>query len=137
MVSYSNCEITIDNQRFSNSVQNITGNAIFLPLNGVSVGKGNPKIDLSLEHLHNLHLETRKELEAVRLNNSSIQWPQWSLFGGLTIPYIIIAIVVICKFLTNRTTTIEVKQPEVSQRFKAIAIKDILRTEPQSQGGTS
>lgn len=132
MVSYSNCEITVNNQRFSNSVQNITGNAIFLPLNGVSVGKGNPKVDLSLEHLHNLHLETRKKLEAVRLNNSSIQWPQWSLFGGLAIPYIIIAIVVICKFLTNRSTTIEVKHPEVSPRFKAIAIQDILRTEPQS-----
>ncbi|XP_065086119.1 uncharacterized protein LOC135708105 [Ochlerotatus camptorhynchus] len=73
LISFNNCEVTINNQTFSNYNQSITGEPIYLPLYGIPIEKQHTVVNLSLHHLHNLHLEARKEMEEIRLNTTSIQ----------------------------------------------------------------
>ncbi|XP_055630562.1 uncharacterized protein LOC129771171 [Toxorhynchites rutilus septentrionalis] len=137
MVTFHNCEITINNRKFSNKVQNLTGNVILLPLNGIALEKGVTILNLSLEHLHKLHIETRRDLETIRLEANSLQWPHWSIFGGLSITPVIIGVIFLAYYLhtRKRNIIIQAEKPKSScidtNRLRDISLKDIIRTEPQ------
>ena len=69
-------------------------------LDGIVVNKQHEVINKSIEHLLDLHLETRKELEHIRLENQSlsITGPSISLLGGTSIPLVIsIVILLVCR----------------------------------------
>lgn len=113
LITYSNCKVIINNQTFVNQIQNITGGLFHLPLYGVPIDQRQEVVNLSLEHLHNLHLQTRNEMEFIRLKNKSLQWPRWSIFGGLTATPFIIGIVLflVFSFRRNPRVSIQMNQP--------------------------
>lgn len=140
LISFNNCEVTINNQTFSNYNQNITGEPIHLPLYGIPIEKQRTVVNLSLHHLHNLHLETRKEMEQIRLNATSIGWPHWTIFGGLSFTPIVISVLFlfICR---NRRTEVDIQMnqpkqiPDEPLRFQILPLSEVVRTEPHTEGG--
>lgn len=134
-ISFSNCEVTINNSTFLNQIQNTTGEPVHLPLFGIPIEKQRTVVNLSLEHLHNLHLETRKEMKAIRLNATSIQWPHWTVFGGLSVTPIIICAAFFL-FLCLRGSKVKVhitqkkRTPKDETTVGSIPIEETIRTEP-------
>lgn len=71
LVSYDNCTINVSNFMVSNKVQQLTGISIQLSLDGLTITKGQQIFNISLEHLHHLQTETRKDMELWRTTVSS------------------------------------------------------------------
>lgn len=141
LISFNNCEVTINNQTFSNYNQNITGKPIHVPMYGIPIEKQRIVVNLSLHHLHNLHLEARKEMEQIRLNTTSIQWPHWTIFGGLSFSPVIICAVLFLYIFRNRKPEVEIQMnqqkttPEETRTFQILPLSEIVRTEPHTEGG--
>lgn len=141
LISFNNCQVTINNQTFSNYKKNITGEPIHLPLYGIPIEKQRTVINLSLHHLHNLHLEARKEMAEIRLNTTSIQWPHWTIFGGLSTTSIVISIVLFLSIFRHRRTDVEVQvnpqkqTPDEACSFQILPLSEIVRMEPHTEGG--
>lgn len=139
LVSFNNCEVTINNQTFSNYNQNITGEPIHLPMYGIPIEKQRIVVNLSLHHLHNLHLEARKEMEQIRLNATSIQWPHWTIFGGLSVSPLIICAVFFLSIFCHRRSQVELNQqkqtPDEAKTFQILPLSEIVRMEPHTGGG--
>lgn len=113
VIYFNNCQLTINNITYHKRTQNLPGNPIKLPLDGIEVKKHREVLNISLEHLHQLHLDTRKELEVIRLSASSITWPHWTLIGGISFSPLIIGTIILSCF---RGRTIRVK---INERRKA------------------
>lgn len=129
LISFSNCEVTINNSTFSNQIQNTTGEPVHLPLFGIPIEKQRTVVNLSLEHLHNLHLETRKEMKAIRLNATSLQWPHWTVFGGLSVtPIIICAVFFLFLCLRGYKVKVRITQQELTPKDETTM--ETIRTEP-------
>ncbi|XP_055529040.1 uncharacterized protein LOC129721024 [Wyeomyia smithii] len=96
-ISFENCNVSIDNNTFSSNIHNLEESPLQIPLEGISVEQGHLIVNLSLEHLHELHLETRKELENIKLQTNSFHWPKLTIFGGITFPLTIIISIVLCQ----------------------------------------
>nr|QHA33693.1 envelope protein [Chibugado virus] len=158
LVSYDDCEVNIDNHTFRSTIKHISGNPIQLPLYGIPIKERNRVINLSLEHLHQLHLETREKMELLHLETNSLQWSTWTIFGGLT--PMLIGIVFVLSFSCYRKMKISCQssqpdvnpEPEVSHQpiasdaendtpvegvtventmgFRNPSLADIIRTEP-------
>lgn len=111
LVSYENCSVNISNIMFRNTIQHLSGNPIRLSLDGVEITKDRKVLNLSLEHLHYLQTETRKDLESIRLENDSLQWTPWSIFGTFTFtPTIIGLAILFCFFARRHAMKIQLNQ---------------------------
>ncbi|XP_055625286.1 uncharacterized protein LOC129767975 [Toxorhynchites rutilus septentrionalis] len=142
LITFHDCEININNISYSNEIQNMVGSPIQLPLDGITIQKQLTIANLSLEHLHHLHLEMRKEMEYIRLNNTSIEWPAWSIMGGIiSFPCMIIGIVILLKIFSHRSATVKIKQipsttptqeplKDIQPNPRPMTIRDVIRTEP-------
>lgn len=149
LIHYENCTIRINNISYTSKTRNITGKPLHLPLDGISITKNGDVLNLNLEHLHKLQVETRKELETLRLENNSLHFPHWSIFGGITILPIIIGIAILFSIFSHRTTKIQLQNnipeptpevrvyhgnsdsKEVINNFKKLTMADILTQEVQ------
>lgn len=142
LITFHDCEVNINNITYSNRVQNIGGYPIQLPLDGIIIQKQFTIANLSLEHLHHLHLETRKEMEYIRLNNTSLEWPTWSMLGGIfAFPCIITGTVFLLKIFLHRSATVKIKQissnppaeeplKDIQPIIKPLTFREMIRTEP-------
>ena len=149
LITFHSCEVNINNTIYSNKIQSLVESPIRLPLEGIIIQKQFTIANLSLEHLHNLHLEARKEMDYIRLNNTSIQWPTWSILGGLiSLPYMIIGVMILLKIIFHRSATIKIQHSpntshiqdpwnEIQPNLRPLTIRDVIRTEPHLSGGTS
>lgn len=142
MIHYENCTIRINNVSYTNKPRNITGNPIHLPLDGITITKNGDILNLSMEHLHKLQTETRKDLDLLRLTSNSFHFPHWSLFGGLTILPIIIGFVILFSIFSHRVTNVKLEtiphindhhaNPEPSkntENFKPFSVADTMPLE--------
>ncbi|XP_058816748.1 uncharacterized protein LOC131680031 [Topomyia yanbarensis] len=127
IVFFRNCQLYINNVLYSSRVKTLPGNPIQLPLDGIDVNMHQEILNISLDHLHKLHLETRKELDVIRLSTNSIKWPTLSIFGGImSLPSLI-----------ARTTTVEDPVPDIQPNIRRLTIREVIRTEPHLSGRTS
>ena len=145
LITYENCEIRINNSRYSNTVKNMTAAPINLSLDGVLIRRNQKIVNLSLEHLHKLHLEARRTIDFIHLNSSSLQWswPHWTLFGGISFPIMIICFVLFYLVLSNRSPKIIINPDQSSvdvnetieihdqQTYQPATTFEVLRMEPQ------
>ncbi|XP_055630619.1 uncharacterized protein LOC129771218 [Toxorhynchites rutilus septentrionalis] len=155
VIFFSNCQLYVNNVLYTSRVQTLPGNPVQLHLDGVEIKMQQEILNISVEHLHKLQLETRKELELLRLNNTSLHFPHWSIFGGMAIsPFIIGSLPFLC-FLIYRNRTIQVNlnnshpnnssqdqntsmKPEAVQlpldnirpTFRTLSIRDVIQIEP-------
>lgn len=106
VIHFHDCHLIINNISYYQRSQKLPGNPIQLPLDGIEVKKHQEVLNISLEHLHKLHLDTRKELEIIRLSAKSISWPHWTLIGGISFSPLIIGSIILSCF---RAKTIKVK----------------------------
>lgn len=145
IITFKNCNLLINNVLYSSTTQTLPGNVIQLPLDGLNIKKHREILNISLDHLHKLHLETRKELEFIRLSSGSISWPHWSVLGGISSTPLIICLVVLCYLMIRRrakyqTPSIILDQEslrEVQPTIRRLTIREVVRTEPHLSGGTS
>uniref|UniRef100_A0AB38Z2L1 Envelope protein n=1 Tax=Biju errantivirus TaxID=3078397 RepID=A0AB38Z2L1_9VIRU len=107
-IKYSDCDIIINNETISTKILDIRGEPIPLNLDGIDVAKSNVFLNMTLNDLQELHQETRKQMEYIRLTNTSIAWPTWSIGGLVTLPWLVAGIMLLirCK---NRSTTINLQ----------------------------
>lgn len=134
LISFTNCNIFLKNQSYSNKLTHLRGSQIQLHIDGVVVQKAKSMVKLSLDHLHNLHLETRKELDFIRLKTESIQFPHWTFIGGLTTIYFVIGLAIFLSFFFRRKSVAKVhevksKEEEATTSTQDLPFEDI-RTEP-------
>lgn len=146
LIEYENCTLLINNVSYISKSRNITGKPLHLPLDGISITKNGDILNLSMEHLHELQMETRKDLEYLQLDNNSLHFPHWSIFGGITVLPIIIGIAILCSILFNRSTKIKLQTnipkptPDIKDRgktetknnidnFRKLTIADIMPLE--------
>ncbi|XP_062711508.1 uncharacterized protein LOC115268173 [Aedes albopictus] len=147
LISFHDCEVTINNISYSNTIQNMAESPIQLPLDGISIQKQFTIANLSLEHLHSLHLEMRKEMDYIRLNNTSfsIKWPSWPVFGGIvSFPCMIIGIADFFKVFSHRSATVKIQasnaiatqEPvvDIQPRIRPLTLMEVIRTEPHLSG---
>lgn len=142
LITFHDCDVNINNHSYSSKIRKIAGSPIQLPLDGIAVQMQFSIANLSLEHLHNLHLETRKEMEYIRLNNTSIKWPAWSILGGIiSLPCLITGTAILLKILLRRSTTVKIQQTpnttpiqepmkDIQPNLRSLTIRDVIRTEP-------
>ncbi|XP_055619049.1 uncharacterized protein LOC129764211 [Toxorhynchites rutilus septentrionalis] len=142
VIFFNNCQIYINNVLYSKRVKSLPGNPIQLPLDGIEVKKHQEILNISLEHLHNLHMETRKELDVIRLSTDSIQWPAWSIIGGaVSLPCMITGIAILFKFLSHRRATVNIQTipntipshvPPIDTQpnIRRLTIQEVIRMEP-------
>lgn len=156
LISFNNCEVTINNQTFSNYNQNMTGAPIHLPLYGIPIEKQHVVVNLTLQHLHDLHLEARKEMEEIRLNANSIQWPHMTILGGLSFIPIVISMVFFLFVFRCRGSKVDIQvnqQEQITEprkadqanqlrqttdevtSFQILPLSEIVRMEPHTEGG--
>ncbi|XP_058811110.1 uncharacterized protein LOC131676002 [Topomyia yanbarensis] len=109
IVFFRNCQLYINNVLYSSRVKTLPGNPIQLPLDGIDVNMHQEILNISLDHLHKLHLETRKELDVIRLSTNSIKWPTLSIFGGIMSLLSLIGIAFLLRFLIHRSATINIQ----------------------------
>lgn len=145
LVSYDNCKINVSNFMVSNKVQQLTGKPIQLSLDGLTITKGQQIFNISLEHLHHLQTETRKDLELIRLENNSFQWTPWSILGTFSLTPIVIGLAILLSIFVRRKTmkiqfnqqprdvpTTTTKTREMTFGFQHTSLEDIIRTEPHN-----
>ena len=95
----------------SNTIRHLNGNPIRLSLDGLAVARDQHITNFSLEHLGLLQVDTRKDLELLKLENNSIKWTPWSIFGALSITPIIIGLAIFVAILIHRhSPRVEPKQ---------------------------
>lgn len=82
-----------------------------------------------MEHLHKLQIETRKDLDVLRLTNNSLQFPHWLIFGGITILPIIIGIAIFLSIFSHRTTNIKLRT--IKSEIVQDATNQLSKTEPK------
>lgn len=109
LIQFENCTIRINNVSYTSKPKNITGQPINLSLDGITITKNGDVLNLSMEHLHKLQAETRKDLDLLRLTNNSLHFPHWSLFGGITLLPIIIGFVILFSIFSHRITNIKLE----------------------------
>ncbi|XP_062540346.1 uncharacterized protein LOC134208377 [Armigeres subalbatus] len=80
VIYFDNCYLSINDVAYHKRTQNLPGNPMRLPLDGIEVSKHREVLNISLKHLHKLHMETREELDIIRLSAKSLSWPHWTLF---------------------------------------------------------
>ena len=143
LINFHDCEININNISFRSEKRKLSTDPIQLPLDGITIQEQYTIVNLSLESLHNMHLETRKELDLIRLENNSVQFPHWHIFGGMVSLPIIIGIILFFSKCYKKQTTIKIahekpsisnsdthKKPQVSTH-KRITLADIVLPEAQ------
>ena len=140
VISYNNCQVYINNVLHSVEVTNLPGSPLQLSLNGISVEKHKEIVNISLEHLHNLHLETRKELDYLRLSTGSLSWPHWTILGGIATSPFLVCIVVSLTLYIRRKPNIKVQinptqnqSPQIvrKQHIRTLRPSELFRMEPQ------
>lgn len=142
LIQYENCTIQINGIPYTSQTRNIAGKPIYLPLDGITISKNGDVLNLSMEHLHKLQSETRKELDLLRLETNSLHFPHWPLFGGIAILPIIIGIAIFFSIFFHRTTKIKLQtvpsnkehhgaqEPRQSvENFKTFSIVDTMNQE--------
>lgn len=149
-VSFSNCQLHINHVLYTSKIQTLPGNPVKLHLDGVEIKKQQEILNLSMEHLHKLQLETRRELELLRLNNTSLHFPHWSIIGGMAISPFIIGFLLLLSFLIYRNRTIQLNLNNSTQdqnsatesisvqlplddlqpKFRTLTSQDVIRMEP-------
>lgn len=146
LVSFESCEISIDNRTYSSSIKNLEESPLQIPLDGVTVDNQHLIINLSLEHLHELHLETRKDLDYIKLQTNSLHWPKLTIFGGIAFPLTIISIAIVFNFIFNRSTKIEIQHEEPAKDvpiildatpLRTLTFADVISMEPNHSAGAS
>lgn len=146
LIQYENCTARIDNVSYTSKTRNIIGKPIHLPLDGIPISKHGDILNLSMEHLHKLQIEARKDLDLLRLNSNSLRFPHWSIFGGITIIPIVIGLAILSIF-SHRTTKVKLhttipetipnvkdhhgktEAKEITHNFKKLTIADIMPLE--------
>lgn len=146
LISFESCKVSIDNYTYSSIVQNLEVAPLQIPLEGVSIEEKHLITNLSLEHLHELHLETRKDLESIKLQTNSLQWPKFTIFGGIAFPLTVISIAILLYFIPNRSTKVKIQHADSlkevqtisdAKPFRKLTIADVISLEPHHSGGTS
>ncbi|XP_050099576.1 uncharacterized protein LOC126579902 [Anopheles aquasalis] len=94
LFTYENCQLLVNKSIISNGVQHLPVKPIPLQLDGIVIKQNKGLLNVSLDYLHQAHLETRKELDMIHLQNNSIQWPHLTIFGGIAVMPMIIVIIV-------------------------------------------
>lgn len=142
LIHFRNCQLYINSTTYTSRLKTLPGNPTQIHLNGVEIKKHQEILNLSLEHLHKLHTETRKELDVIRLSTKSIQWPTWSILSGaFSLHCVIIGIVILLMCFSNRTATVEIQQMsnststreplrDIQPNFRWLTIQEVIRTEP-------
>ena len=146
LISFENCEVSIDNKTYRSSIQHFEDSPLQIPLEGISVKNENLIINLSLEHLHELHLDTRKELDYIKLHTNSLQWPTITIFGGIAFPLTVIGIAIIFNLLSRRSAKLRIQHENPSKDvpmimdarpIKTLTIADVISLEPYHLAGAS
>ncbi|XP_053698942.1 uncharacterized protein LOC128745900 [Sabethes cyaneus] len=109
LISFNNCQLRINDVLYTSRVKTLPGNPIQLHLDGVEIKKQQDILNISVEHLHKLQTETRKDLDLIRLKNNSwhfLNWSIWSIIGGMISPLIICTLLLL-SFLIYRNRTIK------------------------------
>lgn len=135
LISYDNCTINLNDIMVSNTIQQLTGRPIQLPLDGLTITKDQQIFTLSLEHLNHLQTETRKDLEM----NNSFQWTPLSILETFSFTPIIIGLAVFFGiFVRRKAMKIQFTQQskevpatrDITIGFQQMSSKDVIRTEP-------
>nr|XP_029713276.1 uncharacterized protein LOC115257610 [Aedes albopictus] len=146
LISYDNCTVNVSSIMVSNIIQHLTGKPIHLSLDGLAITKGKQIFNLSLEHLNLLQTETRRDLEQIRLENNSIQWTPWSIFGTFSFTPTVIGLAIFFSILAHRKAMkIQFTQPsrevpittDMKVGFQHTNLEDVIRTEPHHLGRAS
>ncbi|XP_061499672.1 uncharacterized protein LOC133391265 [Anopheles gambiae] len=126
VVRTNSCDVWINDVQFSSKVVEMIGELSLYQLDGIVINKQHEVINISIEHLLDLHLETRKELEHIRLENQSlsITWPSISLLGGTSIPLVIcIVILLVCRRKAIARVDLTIAPAKLpTQRFHTVAM---------------
>lgn len=142
LIYFRNCQLYINSTMYTSKVKILPGNPIPVHLNGVKIKKHQDILNISLEHLHKLHMETRKELDTIRLSTNSIQWPTWSILGGaFSLHCIIIGMAILLKCFSHRSATVNIQQipkttptheplKDIQPHIRQLTIQEVIRTEP-------
>lgn len=115
-----------------------------LPIYGVHI-EPQKMLNLSLEHLHSLHLELRSEMRQIRLETDSITWTTWSLPSLIGTPLLCIIVMSVCYLIwirNNKKTELIVNTHQVqptspasseskSSSHQPLTMMELFRTEPQ------
>lgn len=145
-ISFEGCDVSIDNNTYSSSIQNLEESPLQIPLEGISVEQKHFIINLSLEHLHALHIETRKDLETIKLQTHSLHWPKFTIFGGIAFPLTIITIAIVYNIISNRSAKIRIQHEDSvkdvstildAQPIRRLTIADVISLEPHHSAGRS
>lgn len=105
LIHFTNCSIEIDNHPYSSNISTLESEIIHIPLDGIPIESQHSILNLSLEHLHKTQMETRKILKHIQLQSHSLQWPHWTLAGGL--PVTLIGLAFFIKYLFDRKTNVK------------------------------
>ncbi|XP_062534146.1 uncharacterized protein LOC134203290 [Armigeres subalbatus] len=92
LIHFSNCSVTIDNQTFSSLEFHHASPALIVPLNGLKIDETHFEPVISLERLHKLNLENRKQLTVLGVDNVSQTYALAGIFS--------ISIILGCVLLT-------------------------------------
>lgn len=141
LISYDNCTVNVSYIMVSNTIRHLNGKPIRLFLDGLTIVKDQHIPNLSLEHLNFLQTETRKDLDLIRLENNSINWTPWTIFGTFSLTPIIIGLAIFLSiFIRRQTMKIEMKPQthevpttkDVTFSFRHANLEEIIRTEPHN-----
>ncbi|XP_058064653.1 uncharacterized protein LOC131214288 [Anopheles bellator] len=145
LITYEDCQLYVNKTLMSDEVQHLPANPIHLQLDGITVNKKKELLNISIDYLHQFHLETRKELDLIHLENNSVKWPHVSIFGGITAIPVIITIVIVFVICHQRRIAIAIHaEPEPPRQTtvqeaatlmtstpREQTLRNILRVEPQ------
>lgn len=89
LITFERCGVIVNHKTYLNRPHVLAGERLAIPLDGIQIKVKETIVNLSMKHLHEIHLESRKEIESLKLEANSMTW-HWSLLGGVAIsPYVI------------------------------------------------
>ncbi|XP_053661555.1 uncharacterized protein LOC128710639 [Anopheles marshallii] len=140
LLSYQSCDIFVNDEE----------------IYGINVTSKNHMLNLTLEHLHTMHMDLRSEMHQIRLEAKSFTWNNWSITSVMSTPVmLIIAACIYYIVKTQKTKTViningqkpaispnsnndndntcEENEPntQISPNFQPPTMMEVFRTEPQ------
>lgn len=141
LITYTSCTILMNGKEISNNRTDLPGSLIHLPLYGVQIHPKGNITNLSLDNLNDLHIEMRKEMEAIKLESNSFTWTwKWTppLFIGIPLIIFVGYLIVLQLKKKSRRIEVQVTSPtevtnsENNQIFQPPTITHVFRTEAQN-----
>lgn len=71
LIHFNNCSVSLNNQSFSSLEHHQSAPSVIVPLEGLEIKQQSVETLVSLERLHEFHLQNREELDTMRLTDLS------------------------------------------------------------------